>query len=157
MRQTARAIIINDNKILLMYRNKYDHEYYSLIGGGIELDETPIEALYREVFEETNLKIDQARLVIDENAGEIYGHHLIFLCRYVEGNLKLREDSIEFDLNKAGKNIFRPVWVAIDQLNSVNLLPKELKVALIDMIENGFPEQPIKLDANFNIFDKQGE
>ncbi len=157
MRQTARAIIINDNKILLMYRNKYNHEYYSLVGGGIELNETPIEALYREVYEETNLKIDQARLVIDENAGEIYGHHLIFLCRYVEGQLKLREDSIEFELNEKGENVFKPVWVSIDQLDTVNLLPKELKITLISMIKNGFPDEPIKLDANFNIFDKKGE
>lgn len=51
-RLTARAILQNkDGLYAVMYAQKFN--LYSLPGGGIEKDETPEEALQREVLEET--------------------------------------------------------------------------------------------------------
>ena len=52
-RPSARAIIIKDNKIALVYSIK--EKYYKFPGGGIHDDEDKREALIREVREETGL------------------------------------------------------------------------------------------------------
>lgn len=55
IRNSSRAIIINNQKIAMVYSSKYD--YYKFPGGGIEKNESQIEALIRETEEETGLMI----------------------------------------------------------------------------------------------------
>ena len=55
MRTAVRAIIIKDNNLLVMHRNKFGNEYLTLVGGGVELNETKEQALVREVIEETSI------------------------------------------------------------------------------------------------------
>lgn len=59
-RPSARAIIIKDGKVLLVYSKKYD--YYKFPGGGIEKGENHSEALRREVLEETGFRVDEASI-----------------------------------------------------------------------------------------------
>lgn len=53
-RIAARGIILNDDKILLMYTKYYDD--YSLPGGGVDSEEALIEGLKREISEETGAR-----------------------------------------------------------------------------------------------------
>ena len=55
IRPSARAIIIKNNKIYMAHSLVYD--YYKFPGGGIESDESNIEALIRETKEEAGLVI----------------------------------------------------------------------------------------------------
>ncbi len=50
------AIIIKDDKVLLIKRVKPDRTYWVFPGGGIEQGETVEEGLKREIYEETGLK-----------------------------------------------------------------------------------------------------
>lgn len=52
-RPSARAVIIKNGKIAMVYSKKYN--YYKFPGGGIEADECIKDALIREVSEETGL------------------------------------------------------------------------------------------------------
>lgn len=54
-RPSARAIIIKDNLLAMVYSEKY--KYYKFPGGGIEKDEAPETALVREVMEEVGLSV----------------------------------------------------------------------------------------------------
>lgn len=54
-RNSARGIIIKDKKIALVHSLKYD--YYKLPGGGIEQNESNIDAVIRETAEETGLRV----------------------------------------------------------------------------------------------------
>ncbi|MDP5213898.1 NUDIX domain-containing protein [Pseudoalteromonas tunicata] len=51
LRNAARAIVLRGNDILLMYTHRYDD--YSLPGGGVNQGESIIDALKRELHEET--------------------------------------------------------------------------------------------------------
>lgn len=53
IRPSARAIIIKDNKTYMVHSLVYD--YYKFPGGGIEKNESNIDALIRETAEETGL------------------------------------------------------------------------------------------------------
>ncbi|MEI7690386.1 MAG: NUDIX domain-containing protein [bacterium] len=59
MRHTARAIIIKQKKLLLV--TGHGSEHYWSPGGGIESDETPLEALSRELFEELGVKVSTSK------------------------------------------------------------------------------------------------
>lgn len=54
-RPSARAIIIKDKLLAMVYSEKY--KYYKFPGGGIEKGENPKSALVREVGEETGLAV----------------------------------------------------------------------------------------------------
>ncbi len=54
-RDSARSIIIRDNKIAMIHSLKYD--YYKFPGGGIENGEDPVEAMIRETREEAGLAV----------------------------------------------------------------------------------------------------
>lgn len=55
VRNSARSIIIRDNKVAMIHSRKYD--YYKFPGGGIESGECPTDALIRETREEAGLVI----------------------------------------------------------------------------------------------------
>lgn len=53
---TATAFIVHKNKVLLIFHRT--HNFWLPVGGHIELDEDPEEALLREVREESGLEIE---------------------------------------------------------------------------------------------------
>ena len=65
IRPSARAIIIKDNKVYMVHSLVYD--YYKFPGGGIEKNESNIDALIRETAEE-------AGLVVIKNSIKEYGY-----------------------------------------------------------------------------------
>ena len=69
VRDSARSIIIRDNKVAMIHSQKYG--YYKFPGGGIEKGETPMEAMIRETREETGL------VVIPETVKEFGDVHMI--------------------------------------------------------------------------------
>ncbi len=66
-RKSARGIILDDSKILLLYTKRYND--YSFPGGGVDLEEDLITGLKRELAEETgahNIQIVREFGAIDE-------------------------------------------------------------------------------------------
>lgn len=55
LRPSTRGIIVKDGKLALIHNMKYD--YYEFPGGGIEAGESHMQALAREVKEETGLTV----------------------------------------------------------------------------------------------------
>lgn len=80
----AYGILIHDSKILLTLKKSGPYkDLWDLPGGGIELGETPDEALKRELLEESTLAIDHFEFLNTatatdtyDNNGVIYEFHL---------------------------------------------------------------------------------
>jgi 8-oxo-dGTP diphosphatase len=145
MRKAVRAIVINGENLLVMHRNKFGAEYYTLPGGNIEVGEDPLQALTRELFEETQLKVEAPRLVIIEHAGNPYGDQYIFLCRYTGGEPVLMPGSEEDLINKIGKNLYTPGWLNLSGLNDVKFVSEKLKSEILAMQDKGWPETVVEI------------
>lgn len=142
MRKAARAIIVHNQNLLLMKRNKFGKIYYCLPGGGIDMGETADQTVLREIKEEASLDVTNPRLVYLEEAGAPYGTQYIFVCDYQDGEVKLSPDSIEAEINKGGKNLFEPMWVPISKFANLPFRSVELQQELLTAFRDGYPAQP---------------
>ena len=93
------AIFDASGRILLM--NRSDHSGWGLPGGWVEQGEKPIDAVVREVREETSLRVEVKRLVgVFTRAPSMKnGPHamisIVHLCEIVEGELRLSHEGSE--------------------------------------------------------------
>jgi 8-oxo-dGTP diphosphatase len=143
MRETVRAVIIRDEQILLMQRNKHGDIYYSLIGGAIEAGEDPAVAIVREVVEETCLQVKpgSVKLTFQYDAGAPYGIQQVYVCE-VEGDdePRIADKTPEAESNAQGENLYMPMWVPLNQLTLLPFRPMPLGQAIVDAVKYGFPE-----------------
>ena len=117
LKKNAIAVIVNnDDKILLLKRadikDMWMPNKWALVGGGIEKNETPKQAVEREIEEETGLNIDKfiKTFTIKRNPKSI--EH-IFACRY-------SGDQTEIALN--GENISYG-WYGVDEMKFLDIVP----------------------------------
>ncbi|MCJ1783551.1 NUDIX hydrolase [Mammaliicoccus sciuri] len=118
----ALVLIFNrDKQVLLQLRS--DNESWGLPGGTMELGESFEEAATREVYEETNLEIQNLKFVTNfsgkdyhmvyPNGDEAYTVTALFESEEYEGELsadiKETQNLKFFDLDKLPKNISPPV------------------------------------------------
>ncbi len=145
MRKAVRAIVIKDDCLLVMHRNKFGNEYDTLPGGNIEIGETPEQALFRELYEETQVTVQNPRLVIVEHAGDPYGDQYVFLCEYTRGEPRLLEGSEEELISRAGQNLYEPMWVPIADLPNRPFLSEKLKEEILNCQGGSWPQGPVEV------------
>ncbi|MFA5003874.1 MAG: NUDIX domain-containing protein [Candidatus Saccharimonadales bacterium] len=141
-RQAVRAIIIKDNQLLVMKRNKFGKQYYTLLGGGIDHNESAVAALRRELAEETSLQVGALKHVYTEEAGDPFGTQYVFTAEYLGGEPALNPNSEEAKITALGQNTYQPMWLPFSDLASSNFLSESLKVAILEAIKHGFPSEP---------------
>lgn len=143
MGKAARAIIIQSRNMLVMHRNTYGTEYYTLVGGRVNSGETIEQALKREVKEESNLDITSAKLVLHEKHPEPFNEQFIYLCEVApSSNIAINEDSEEGMLNRLDMNIHRLEWVPIDRFSKLQFRTPQLQAAIVEALKKGFPATP---------------
>ena len=98
------AAIIRDGKVLIVRRARLPaHGLYTLPGGGVEVGETLVEAVAREVREETALVVEPVALagyreaIARDGDGRIERHFVIlpFAARWIAGEPALSEELSE--------------------------------------------------------------
>ena len=102
-RVSSRAIIIEDGKLLAMFRRKVKKdssikEYYVIPGGGLEDGETLEENVIRELKEEFNVDIEVVKFLGTEEYDDTIANY--FLCKIVNGTPKLVGEELERRTNE---------------------------------------------------------
>ena len=122
-RVVARAITFIDNNILLIERyKKVNHEllhYYTIPGGGVEDDETYMEAAIRETKEETCCDIKIVKELIQEDYPE--GRCYWFYGKYLSGKPTLGGEEKE---RNNPDNSYKVVLIDYQDLDKINILGK---------------------------------
>ncbi|OGN12181.1 MAG: hypothetical protein A3B91_00665 [Candidatus Yanofskybacteria bacterium RIFCSPHIGHO2_02_FULL_41_29] len=122
----AVIIIINDDKILLLYRLKNGEEYYVFPGGGVEDGESVLDAVVREAKEETGLDVTiKLKLWEYENKDRV--EHF-FLADKFSGELKIGGPE---ETRQSADNVYRLEWVALDKVSDLKLVPEEMKTKVL--------------------------
>lgn len=123
----ASAIIIKNGKILLIHRKKNNEEYWVFPDGGIEDGETGIEAVIREIKEETGLDCTKAVLAFEVETLEGGNKHPFYLCEVEDGEVKLGGPELA---RNSEDNWYDPQWIEIDKVDELNLVPEGAKAKL---------------------------
>ena len=146
MGKAARAIIIENGKILVMHRNKQGSQYYTLVGGRANQNESIEDALVREVKEETGLDVTSHQLVYTENHAEPYNDQYIYLCEIApHDSVAIQDTSEEAFMNKLSVNMHEPRWADVKGFERLPFRTPQLQTAIMMGLKKGFPKQPIKL------------
>lgn len=137
----AVAIIVNDDKILVIHRINNGKEYFVFPGGGVENGETVEQAVLREVQEETSLEVKIEKMlyhhIYDDDT-----EHFFYLCRYVSGEPKLGNGNEARNMKESNANFYKPIWYEIKDLPQLLLYPLEIRDWFIDDIKVNFENVP---------------
>ena len=126
MNPRVAAVILDKEKILLMYRFRAGEEYYTLLGGSIEDGENLEQALVREIKEEANLDVDNLEFLWQfDNRGREDNY---FLVKNFSGELKLGEPELS---RQNENNKYIPTWVNLTKLKNIDLKPVEIKEKIL--------------------------
>ena len=131
--QRARAIIIVNNKILLINRIKKDESYWVIPGGKVELGESQKEAVKRECVEELGITVRVNKLFIERlstKPGMINHHEFFYLCDITGGKIRTGQGP-EFQIEEAYEGKYKISWVDFKKFLTINLKPKEVKEKII--------------------------
>jgi len=151
IRNSAKAVIINNGRILLI-KNKTDSDlWYLLPGGGQHAKENLHDTLKREVIEECGINVNIEKLfLIREYIGknhefgqedkDVHGVEFMFLCD---------TNSAIINPTLPDRNQISADWIDLKTINETNLYPKFLKKILFNYhFENKSPENVYVGDIN---------
>lgn len=134
-RTRSRAIIINDDKIVSMYREFDDRVFYVFPGGGMEGNESEEECVIREVYEEFGIMIKPTKKVyVYETEKSI---EYFYLCDWISGKFGTGVGE-EFDINSNKEGVYIPKLIEINDIPNLPLMPAEIASSFYeDYINNG--------------------
>jgi ADP-ribose pyrophosphatase YjhB (NUDIX family) len=146
MGKAARAIIIENGQLLVMHRNKYGSQYYTLVGGKLNEGESAEDGVVREVREETGLEVVRGRLVFYEQHPEPYNEQFIYLCEVApHADVAIQSYAEEAMMNRLDANTHRPLWISAKAFENLPFRTPPLHDAIKHALKKGFPAQPVKL------------
>jgi ADP-ribose pyrophosphatase YjhB (NUDIX family) len=115
-RDAVRAVILKDRLVLLMFSEK--DQMYGTPGGGITLNESKLDTLYRELLEEVGAhkvrivehlgqseELRESRSLHGKPINIISDYYLVEVLEFIHASLEDHEEEMGL----------RPTWIDIDQ------------------------------------------
>lgn len=123
-RVSSRAIIIEKNQLLTMFRRKIKNgitkEYYVIPGGGQENNETLEENVKRELNEEFGVEIKVLGYLGKEEHETTIEHY--FHCEIIKGTPKLGGEELE---RMSEENYYEVRYIALEDLPKTDINAKD--------------------------------
>ncbi|MDQ0226152.1 8-oxo-dGTP pyrophosphatase MutT (NUDIX family) [Metabacillus niabensis] len=117
MRDRSSVVIIENEKVVLIQRNRDGSIYYVFPGGGIENDETPEAGAKREALEELGVEVKINECISEV---EFNGTQYFFLSEIISGALGTGQGEEYIDKNK-DRGTYLPMWIDIISLSSIDV------------------------------------
>ena len=122
MRDRGSVVLVENNKVGLIKRNRNGSVYYVFPGGGIEEGENPDAGAKREAFEELGVKVNVNECFAKV---EFKGTQYFFLAEIVEGVFGTGQGEEYTDENR-DRGTYLPIWIDIEKLSILDVKPKEI-------------------------------
>lgn len=142
MRTRVAGIIPMENGFAFMHRvgvqNHPIGDYYTFPGGGQEENETLEDGTKREIKEELGIDVEVIKLLYQLEDKENQKDEYFFLCKYIGGEFGTG-DGPEFsgDTRYAYRGKYIPEIIQREDIEKIQLLPREVKDKLVKDIKNG--------------------
>ena len=142
----SRAIIVKNQHIALIKRQRDGRTYYVIPGDAREPGETPEQTAVRESYEELGLTVAIDRLL----ARVIYrgGEQFYFFARVTGGHFGTGNGPEMTGKYPPERGTYTAVWVALSQVEHINLFPPSIATLVTPAARSGWPPAvvEIKLD-----------
>ena len=143
VRNSAKAVIIRDGKLLVIVKRDQDGPYAVLPGGGQEWGETLPDALMRECQEEIGAEVKVRKLLFireyrsdrhefAETSPDVHQVEFYFKCKVSKDY-----EPSQGHLPDNGQEEVR--WVSLDQLDDIHLYPRTICSVLTDLKHSVYP------------------
>lgn len=135
MHKSVRGIIFKDDGIILIHRIKpktdgTKREYYVIPGGKMEHGETEEQTLLREIYEELGISVKLEKKIIEYNSEYDDSVQIFYLCKYLCGVIGTGNGP-EMTNKKEYKGLFEPMIINKENIESINLVPEEIKKMIV--------------------------
>jgi 8-oxo-dGTP diphosphatase len=143
VRNSTKAVIIRDGKVLVIIKRDQDGPYAVLPGGGQNWGETLPDALMRECLEEIGTQVKVRKLLFIREyrsaqhefaaiSPDVHQVEFYFKCK-VSKDYEPSQGHLPDD----GQEEVR--WVALDKLDTVQLYPRSICPLLVDLKHSDYP------------------
>ncbi|EGQ9764616.1 NUDIX domain-containing protein [Vibrio alginolyticus] len=132
-KQRVSALMVNrqNAEIILIKRFKEGRDYWVFPGGGVEPKERLEQAIVREVFEETSLRIDNYQQVFSVVNRGRKEHFYLINVQFFEPRLSSHSPE---RATQSSSNRYELTWVKLNDLSKLNLVPVEAKEILSSLV-----------------------
>jgi ADP-ribose pyrophosphatase YjhB (NUDIX family) len=138
IRNAARALILQDDKILLLRKEGYEKgQRFALPGGAQDIGETLVQALARECMEEIGTRVDIHGLAYVADSFKPRDTDPPSTRQLVEFLFEctVPDDYTPVNGSHPDKHQVEVVWVRLDELAGMTLYPRSLAPYLADTRE----------------------
>jgi 8-oxo-dGTP diphosphatase len=141
MKARAAIILIENDKIALIERYRGGSHYLVFPGGKIEANETAEFAAARETREELGLEVKIGKMVAVvwyQGTPQYY-----FLAHRMSGFFGRGNGKEMKNLPESKKGSHLPIWLAVDELTDLPVLPKTMAEFVLNSYRSKWPQQPL--------------